>query len=56
MKGIGSGTADNLKENGIDSINDLIATDPEDLACKISGVSSKRVVEWQNSAKALIKT
>ncbi len=56
VKGIGSGTADNLKENGIISIDDLIATDPEDLAGKISGVSSKRVVEWQNSAKALMKT
>ncbi len=55
VKGIGSGTADNLKENGIKSIDDLIATDPEDLAGKISGVSSKRVVEWQNSAKALMK-
>ncbi len=56
VKGIGSGTADNLKEKGIKSIDDLIATDPEDLAGKISGVSSKRVVEWQTSAKALMKT
>jgi RecA/RadA recombinase len=55
VKGIGSGTADNLKQNGIITVDDLIAAEPEELASKISGASSRKVLEWQNSAKALLK-
>ena len=55
VKGIGSGTADNLKLNGIITVDDLIAAEPEELASKISGASSRKVLEWQNSAKALLK-
>ncbi len=36
--------------------NELISADPEILSQKISGVSSKKVTDWQNSAKALLKT
>ena len=56
VKGIGEGTAKNLVKSGIQSIEDLIKSDPESLASKISGVSSKKVVEWQSDAKALLST
>ena len=55
VKGIGAGTAENLEEHGITSIENLIKSDPEEIASKISGVSSKKVIEWQTSAKELIK-
>jgi DNA repair protein RadA len=53
VKGIGDGTARNLVKSGINSVEDLINSDPEIVASKISGVSSKKVVEWQTVAKAL---
>jgi len=54
VKGIGDGTAKNLVKSGITSVADLINSDPETLASKISGVSSKKVVEWQTDAKILL--
>ncbi len=54
VKGIGDGTAKNLTKNGIASVEALINSDPEQLASKISGISSKMINEWQTSAKALL--
>jgi len=54
VKGIGKGTAENLRNNGITSIEELLASDPDDIASKISGISSKKVLEWQDSAKGLM--
>ena len=54
VKGIGNGMANNLANNGVTSVKDLINSDPEDIASKISGVSSKMVVEWQKNANALL--
>ena len=54
VKGIGDGTVRNLVKTGINSVDDLINSDPEIVASKINGVSSKKVVEWQTSAKALL--
>jgi DNA repair protein RadA len=54
VKGIGKGTAESLKENGIRSIKDLLSSNPEDLAAKISGASISKVMEWQERAKGLI--
>jgi len=56
VKGIGKGTAENLKANGISTINDLILVNPEELSAKISGISSNKVIEWQKSAKILLKS
>ena len=56
IKGVGKGSAENLKSNGINTISELLEADPEDLSAKISGASSKTILEWQSSAKALIKT
>ncbi|MFX1259717.1 MAG: DNA repair and recombination protein RadA [Promethearchaeota archaeon] len=56
VKGIGKGTADNLKAQGIATVEALMAADPDNLSTKLNGVSSKRVVEWQNSAKILTET
>jgi len=54
VKGIGDGTAKNLNKNGITSVEALLKSDPETLATKISGISSKMITEWQANAKALL--
>ncbi|MFX1273629.1 MAG: DNA repair and recombination protein RadA [Promethearchaeota archaeon] len=56
VKGIGKGTAENLASQGISSIEDLLAADPDDLASKISGFSSKKVLDMQENARALINS
>jgi hypothetical protein len=54
VKGIGGGTAKNLIKNGVASVDDLLNSDPETIATKISGISSKMITEWQANAKALL--
>jgi predicted flap endonuclease-1-like 5' DNA nuclease len=54
VKGIGKGSAENLKAQGINSIQDLLAADPEELSATISGASVKTISDWQANAKALI--
>ena len=54
VTGIGKGTSETLKEQGIATIEDLILANPETLSKKINGVSPKKVTDWQTSAKALI--
>ena len=54
VKGVGAGTAKNLIKVGVDSVEGLVSSNPEQVASKISGVSSKMVIEWQASAKALL--
>ncbi|MFX0058439.1 MAG: DNA repair and recombination protein RadA [Candidatus Hodarchaeota archaeon] len=54
LKGIGKGTAEHLKEQGIHSIEDLLDSNPEELATKINGVSASKIIEWQEHAKGLI--
>lgn len=54
VKGIGEGTAKNLAKGGIHSVEDLVNSDPEIIASKISGISSKMIVEWQKNANALL--
>ena len=56
VKGIGKGTAEGLEALGIISINELVDADPDDLSAKLSGASSSKVLEWQKSAKGLLKT
>ncbi|MFX1360718.1 MAG: DNA repair and recombination protein RadA [Promethearchaeota archaeon] len=56
VKGIGKGTAENLMNYGISSISQLIESDPEDVASKISGISLKKVQEWQENARAILQT
>ncbi|MFX1237344.1 MAG: DNA repair and recombination protein RadA [Promethearchaeota archaeon] len=56
VKGIGKGTAENLIEHGITSIEQLILADPDSLASKISGLSSKKISEIQENAKLLTNT
>ena len=56
VKGIGAGTAKNLIKVGVDSVEELVSSDPEKIASKITGVSSKMVLEWQSAAKALLST
>ena len=54
VKGIGEGTEKSLKSHGIKSVAQLIEANPEDIAQKVSGVSSSKVLEWQKYAKELI--
>jgi DNA repair protein RadA len=54
VKGIGAGTAKSLIKAGISSVEELVTSDPEQVASKISGISSKMVVEMQRNAKALL--
>ncbi|NVM35263.1 MAG: helix-hairpin-helix domain-containing protein [Candidatus Lokiarchaeota archaeon] len=46
VKGIGTGTVENLNANGISTISDLLAADPEELSANINGASPKTVSEW----------
>ncbi len=55
VKGIGKGTVEGLGALGISSIMDLVNADPEDLSSKLSGTSSKMVLEWQKIAKGIMK-
>ena len=55
VKGIGKGSAENLINHGITTLDGLVSADPEDLSKKINGVSSKMITDWQNSAKALLE-
>ena len=56
VKGIGKGTVENLNTQGIKTVSDLLAADPEELSASISGASIKTVNEWQNNAKALMNS
>jgi len=54
VKGIGAGIAKNLIKAGVSSVEELVSSDPEQVASKISGFSSKKVLEWQTNAKTLL--
>jgi len=54
VKGIGAGTAKNLIKVGVGSVKELVSSNPEQVASKINGVSSKMVLEWQINAKTLL--
>ncbi|MFX0005451.1 MAG: DNA repair and recombination protein RadA [Promethearchaeota archaeon] len=56
VKGIGKGTVENLRNQGIITISDLLEANPEELSVSISGASVKTVTDWQNNAKVLINT
>ena len=56
VKGIGKGSVENLKAQGINSISDLLGANPDSLSAKISGASSKTISSWQTNAKALVQT
>jgi DNA repair protein RadA len=56
VKGIGKGTVESLEAEGITSVEKLLNADKEELSSKISGISPKRVSEWQNNARVLLKT
>ena len=56
VKGIGKGTVENLHVQGINSISDLLAADPNNLSASISGASVKTISQWQENAKGLINS
>ncbi|MFX0043335.1 MAG: DNA repair and recombination protein RadA [Candidatus Hodarchaeota archaeon] len=56
VKGIGKGTAETLKSFGINTVEKLLNTDPEELSAKMSGASPNTVKNWQKDARILLKT
>ncbi len=56
IKGIGEGTAENLREQGINTVEDLLKEDAGELSKKLSGITSKKILEWQKNAKSLLET
>ncbi len=54
VKGIGEGTANNLEEQNITTIEALLKANPEVLASRMTGVSVKKVIEWQTNAQKLV--
>jgi transcription termination factor NusA len=53
VKGIGKGTAEGLATLGVNSIEDLLEANPDDLSAKLSGASVAKVIEWQKNAQKL---
>lgn len=51
VKGIGQAYADRLHEAGVDTVADLAAADPEELAAE-TDLSEKRVGRWVEAAQA----
>jgi len=51
IKGIGKGTLESLREQGVRSIEDLLDANPKDLSSKMSGVSDSMIEEWQKQAE-----
>jgi predicted flap endonuclease-1-like 5' DNA nuclease len=56
VKGIGKGTAETLKAQGINTVEALLSVDPDEISAKISGASPTKVKEWQKSAKMLVQS
>jgi len=56
IKGIGEGTVEHLNVNDIHTVSELLTADPKELSAKITGASSKTVLDWQKNAKALINS
>ncbi|WP_255193661.1 DNA topoisomerase I [Natronobeatus ordinarius] len=50
LEGIGAKTAEKLADAGIESLDDLTAADPDDVAGEVEGVSADRVRSWQAKA------
>ncbi len=56
VKGIGKGTMENLKTQGINSVSELLAANPEELSKSITGASEKTISQWQENARGLVNT
>lgn len=59
IDGLGSGSANKLREAGIGTLEELASVDPEETADEVSGISSSRLRGWKNDAEratVVIKT
>ena len=54
LSGLGENSEENLHDEGIQTLQDLIDANPEDLSQKISGISAKMIKAWQKQAKTKI--
>ena len=50
IEGIGEKTAEKLKEAGIEDVQTLKDSEPDDLAAKVDGVGADTVRDWQAKA------
>ncbi|MFX1395087.1 MAG: helix-hairpin-helix domain-containing protein [Promethearchaeota archaeon] len=54
LSGLGATTSKKFKELGVESIQQLIEEDPEELSMLISGVSVERISKWIEEGKELL--
>jgi DNA topoisomerase-1 len=52
LDGVGEKTAAKLADADIESLSDLQAADPDDVASRVSGVSADRVRDWQEQVES----
>ncbi|WP_276258289.1 DNA topoisomerase I [Haloglomus litoreum] len=52
LDGVGEKTAAKLADAEIESLSDLQAADPDDVASRVSGVSADRVRDWQEQVES----
>jgi DNA topoisomerase-1 len=52
LDGVGEKTAAKLADADIESLADLQAADPDDVASRVSGVSADRIRDWQEQAES----
>ncbi|GAB3688548.1 DNA topoisomerase I [Salinarchaeum chitinilyticum] len=50
LEGVGAATAQKLMDAGVESIDDLVESDPEHVAADVDGVSAERLREWKAKA------
>jgi hypothetical protein len=55
LPGLGAATAKKFIELGVNTVEDLIKEEPDELAALIKGVSLERLLKWIEEGKALIK-
>jgi predicted flap endonuclease-1-like 5' DNA nuclease len=55
LSGLGASAEKKLKEVGVNTVEDLIAENPDELIKLISGVSQERLVRWVEEGKVLLK-
>ncbi|MFX0008578.1 MAG: helix-hairpin-helix domain-containing protein, partial [Candidatus Hermodarchaeota archaeon] len=55
LSGLGSATANKFIELGVNTVEDLVKENADELAAIIKGVSLERIIKWIEEGKTLIK-
>ncbi|MFX1353945.1 MAG: helix-hairpin-helix domain-containing protein, partial [Promethearchaeota archaeon] len=56
LSGLGPSTEKKFIELGVNSVEDLIKENPEELSVLIKGVSEERIQKWIEEGKSLISS